>query len=146
MSQRVLPTKINLITLKRQLRLVQQVKRLLESKREVLLIYLRSYIAEYEAKYNEVSRVLREVYSHYLDGIASQGINSVEMLAEASPKGLSVTSQIRNIFGVKVTVLKVDKSTVNEPYYGSAEVSPLIYMAHKEMAEALDKISPCTLR
>ncbi len=140
MSQRVLPTKINLITLRRQLRLVQQVKRLLESKREVLLIYLRSYITEYEAKYNEVSKVLKQVYSHYLEGIASQGINSVELLAEASPKGLSVASQVRNVFGVKVTVLKVEKNTVNEPYYGSAEVSPLIYMSHKEMAEVLDKI------
>mgnify|MGYP001770637493 FL=1 len=140
MSQRVLPTKINLITLRRQLRLVQQVKRLLESKREVLLLYLRSYIAEYEAKYNEVSKVLKEVYSHYLEGITYQGIHSVELLAEASPKNLSVTSQTRNLFGVKITVLRVDKSTVNKPYYGSAEVSPLIYMAHEEMAEAFDKI------
>jgi V/A-type H+-transporting ATPase subunit D len=140
MSQRVLPTKINLIMLRRQLRLVQQVKRLLESKREVLLIYLRTYIAEYERTYNEVSKVLKEVYSHYLMGVTAQGINSVELLASSAPSNLTVQPQTRNLFGVKITVLKLDKNTVNKPFYGSAEVSPLLYSAHQEMAEVLDKI------
>ncbi|MCQ4449734.1 MAG: V-type ATP synthase subunit D [Sulfolobales archaeon] len=140
MSQRVLPTKINLISLRRQLRLVQQVKRLLESKREVLLIYLRTYIAEYERTYYEVSSLLKEIYSHFLMGATSQGIHSVELLAAAAPSNLTVIPQTRNLFGVKVTVLKLDKQTVNKPFYGSAEVSPLLYSAHLEMAEALDKV------
>ncbi len=48
MSQKVLPTKINLIQFRRQLRLITVIKRLLENKREVLLLYLRTYASEYE--------------------------------------------------------------------------------------------------
>ncbi len=47
-SRRVLPTKINLISMRNQLKLIRVIKRLLENKREVLLIYLRTYINEYE--------------------------------------------------------------------------------------------------
>jgi len=61
-SRRVLPTKLNLITLRRQLRLIKTIRRILENKREVLLLYLRSYASEYESVYGEVSNALKTSY------------------------------------------------------------------------------------
>ena len=58
-SNKVLPTKLNLIRFKNELKLVSTIKRLLESKREVLIIYLRTYAAENEKLYNEDNEALK---------------------------------------------------------------------------------------
>lgn len=84
-SRKVLPTKINLINLRRQIRLIRTIKRLLENKREVLLLYLRQYADEYEKVYNEVSKVLSDVYSTYLQGVASEGLSTIQTYADSIP-------------------------------------------------------------
>ncbi|TRM82674.1 V-type ATP synthase subunit D, partial [Sulfolobus sp. F3] len=71
MSQKVLPTKINLIQFRRQLSLIKVIKRLLENKREVLLLYLRTYASQYEKIYNEVNQVMAEVYDSYLRAVTA---------------------------------------------------------------------------
>ncbi|NON61866.1 V-type ATP synthase subunit D, partial [Acidianus sp. RZ1] len=80
-SNKVLPTKLNLINFKSQLKLIRNIKRLLENKREVLLIYLRSYILEYEKLYNEVNKSLKRAYSSFLQGVVDEGINNTRNIA-----------------------------------------------------------------
>ncbi|MEM4884445.1 MAG: V-type ATP synthase subunit D, partial [Saccharolobus sp.] len=112
MSQRILPTKINLIQLRRQLRNIVSIKRLLENKREVLLLYLRTYTADYERMYNEVNEVMKQVYNSYLQAVAAEGITNIEGIAYSQKPSLDVSTSMRVIFGVRVPVLRINQSSM----------------------------------
>lgn len=140
MSQKVLPTKINLIQFRRQLRLITVIKRLLENKREVLLLYLRTYASEYEKIYNEVNEEMKKVYESYLQAVASEGISNIEEIALSQKPSLEVSSSIKVIFGVKVPTIKLDKSTIPPKPFSDVETSPYLSESYEEMTEALNKI------
>jgi V/A-type H+-transporting ATPase subunit D len=139
-SQKVLPTKINLIQLRNQLKLVRVIKRLLESKREVLLIYLRSYSTEYEKLYEEVNSTLKEVYGSFLQAIVDEGVTHVQDIANSQSEKLSVKSSTKVIFGVKIPVTELDKSTIPEKPFNEIEVSPYLSKSYDEMRDALIKV------
>ena len=139
-SRKILPTKINLINLRRQIRLTRTIKRLLENKREVLLIYLREYAAEYERLYGEVSKVLKDVYSTYLLGVSEEGISTIERYADSIPASLQVKSDIKVLFGVKIPIVKLDESSIQPQPFGDIEISPYIIKSREEMAEVFKKI------
>ncbi|PVU78260.1 V-type ATP synthase subunit D [Sulfolobus islandicus] len=140
MSQKVLPTKINLIQFRRQLRLITVIKRLLENKREVLLLYLRTYASEYEKIYNEVNEEMKKVYESYLQAVASEGISNIEEIALSQKPSLEVSSSIKVIFGVKVPTIKLDKSTIPPKPFSDVETSPYLSESYEEMTEAFNKI------
>ncbi|ACP48363.1 V-type ATPase, D subunit [Sulfolobus islandicus Y.N.15.51] len=140
MSQKVLPTKINLIQFRRQLRLITVIKRLLENKREVLLLYLRTYASEYEKIYNEVNEEMKKVYESYLQAVASEGISNIEEIALSQKPSLEVSSSIKVIFGVKVPTIKLDKSTIPSKPFSDVETSPYLSESYEEMTEAFNKI------
>jgi len=125
MSQKVLPTKINLIQFRRQLRLITVIKRLLENKREVLLLYLRTYASEYEKIYNEVNEEMKKVYESYLQAVASEGISNIEEIALSQKPSLEVSSSIKVIFGVKVPTIKLDKSTIPSKPFSDLKHHPI---------------------
>ncbi|AAY80863.1 V-type ATP synthase subunit D [Sulfolobus acidocaldarius] len=139
-SRKVLPTKINLINLRRQIRLIRTIKRLLENKREVLLLYLRQYADEYEKVYNEVSKVLSDVYSTYLQGVASEGLSTIQTYADSIPSSLNVNTSIKVLFGVKIPVVDLDESTIQQQPFGNLEISPYILKSREQMSYAFKKI------
>ncbi|QPG50851.1 V-type ATP synthase subunit D [Saccharolobus solfataricus] len=140
MSQKVLPTKINLIQFRRQLRLITVIKRLLENKREVLLLYLRTYASQYEKIYNEVNEEMKKVYESYLQAVVSEGISNIEEMALSQKPSLEVNSAIKVIFGVKVPTIRLDKSTIPAKPFSDVETSPYLSESYEEMTEALNKI------
>ena len=139
-SRKILPTKINLINLRKQIRLTRTIKRLLENKREVLLLYLREYAAEYEKLYEEVSKVLKDVYSTYLLGVSEEGISTIERYANSIPANLQVKSDIKILFGVKIPIVKLDENSIQPQPFGNIEISPYITKAREEIAEVFKKI------
>ncbi len=115
-SRKILPTKINLINLRRQIRLTRTIKRLLENKREVLLLYLRQYADEYEKTYGEVSKVLSDVYSTYLKGVSAEGIATIEQFASSVPPSLEVKSNTKLLFGVRIPIVELNEESIqNSP-------------------------------
>ena len=139
-SRKILPTKLNLINLRKQIRLTRNIKRLLENKREVLLIYLREYAAEYERLYGEVSKILKDVYSTYLMGVSEEGITTIESYANSIPASLQVKSDLKVLFGVKIPIVKLDEKSIQPQPFGDLEVSPYIIKSREEIAEAFKKI------
>lgn len=139
-SRKILPTKLNLINLRKQIRLTRNIKRLLENKREVLLIYLREYAAEYERLYGEVSKILKDVYSMYLMGVSEEGITSIERYANSIPASLQVKSDLKVLFGVKIPIVKLDEKSIQPQPFGDLEISPYIIKSREEVAEAFKKV------
>ncbi|BCU71334.1 V-type ATP synthase subunit D [Stygiolobus caldivivus] len=139
-SRKILPTKINLINLKRQIKLTRTIKRLLENKREVLLLYLRQYADEYEKTYGEVNKVLSDVYSTYLKGVSAEGIGTVEQFANSIPPNLEVKSSTKLLFGVRIPIVELNDESIQKQPFGNIEISPLITKSREEIAEAFKKI------
>ncbi|MEM3268899.1 MAG: V-type ATP synthase subunit D [Saccharolobus sp.] len=140
MSQRILPTKINLIQLRRQLRNIVSIKRLLENKREVLLLYLRTYTADYERIYNEVNEVMKQVYNSYLQAVAAEGISNIEGIAYSQKPSLDVSTSMRVIFGVRVPILRIDQSSIPPKPFSDIETSPYLSESYEKMSDALNKV------
>lgn len=139
-SRKILPTKINLINLRRQIRLTRTIKRLLENKREVLLLYLRQYADEYEKTYGEVSKVLSNVYSTYLKGVSAEGIATIEQFASSVPSSLEVKSNTKLLFGVRIPIVELNEESIQKQPFGDVEISPYILKSREEIAEAFKKI------
>ncbi|MUM64106.1 V-type ATP synthase subunit D [Acidianus infernus] len=139
-SNKVLPTKLNLIRFKNELKLVSTIKRLLESKREVLLIYLRTYAAEYEKLYSEVNEALKKTYNSYMQAVVDEGITTIEKIADSQSHSLSVSSSLKVIFGVKIPVIQLNESSIPEKPFSEIETSPYLSEAYDEMREALVKV------
>ncbi|BBG23988.1 V-type ATP synthase subunit D [Sulfuracidifex tepidarius] len=140
MSQRVLPTKINLVQLKNQVKVVRNIKRLLENKREVLLLYLRNYAAEYEKLYNEVNETLSVVYTSYLKAVSAEGLGNIETIAESQSQSLSVSSSTKVIFGVKIPIIQLNSDTIPPKPFSEVETSPYLSESYDRMKDALVKV------
>jgi V/A-type H+-transporting ATPase subunit D len=75
-ARKVLPTKINLIRLRREERMMRRIRNVLDEKREVLLHYIRSYADEYNRYQKEVFSKINEVFSEYYVGLSGEGLES----------------------------------------------------------------------
>jgi V/A-type H+-transporting ATPase subunit D len=75
-ARKVLPTKINLIRLRREERMLKRIRNVLDEKREVLLHYIRSYAEEYKRYQKEVFSRINEVFNDYYVGLSGEGFET----------------------------------------------------------------------
>ncbi|BCU67417.1 V-type ATP synthase subunit D [Sulfolobales archaeon HS-7] len=141
-SRRILPTKINLINLRRNIKLVTATKRLLENKREVLLLYLRNFALEYERYFNELNVKMKEIYGNYLDAVVDEGSSNIDMISNSVPHSLEINTSTRIIFGVKITSMNPVSGSIPQRYFGGIETSPKL----SESCERLGEILPNLIR
>lgn len=139
-SRKILPTKINLIMLKRQYRFARSLKRLLENKREVLLLYLRTYSDEYEKVFNEVSKWLKDVYTNYLNAVTVDGFETIKSIADSQKSILQVRSELKYVFGVKIPVVKLDEKSIPEKPISELELSPYLSKSYDELQVTLKQL------
>lgn len=111
-ARKVLPTKINLIRLRREERMMRRIRNVLDEKREVLLHYIRSYADEYNRYQKEVFSKINEVFSEYYVGLSGEGLERVEGYTGGTSDTLEVEVSSRVLFAVKVPVFKLDKSSI----------------------------------
>jgi V/A-type H+-transporting ATPase subunit D len=139
-SRKVLPTKINLISFRNQLKLIRVIKRLLENKREVLLIYLRTYVNEYEKIYNEVNKELSVVYESFMKAVVDEGISSIEMIANSQSSSMELKSFTKVIFGVKIPITEISEDAIPVKPFSEVETSPHLSEAYEEMRKTMVKV------
>jgi len=139
-SRKVLPTKINLIRLRRELKSMKRIRRVLEEKRDVLLLYIRQLIDEYEETYKKVAEYLMSAYQSYLNAVAESGYEAVRAAADSIPPTLTVNIETKILFAVKAPSLSVDESTVPPLAYSLTHVSPRIVPARNHMVEGLKNL------
>lgn len=106
-----LPTKINLIKLKRDVSVIRKIRRVLDEKRSALLLYLRAMIDEYEKLYAETAEELKRAYSQYQTAILAVGYKKAKEVAEATPESLAVDVKTKITFAVKTPHLSIIESS-----------------------------------
>lgn len=141
MSQReLLPTKINLIRLKRARKSIDKIKRILNEKRDIILLYLRQAAQDYEAQRRRAEKYLEGAYGKILDAMVRMGLKEVEKIAELTPKTTLIEFGKQNVFGVIVPQITLIEDSVPTASYGFVTSSSALDEAVDKMKTALNEV------
>jgi V/A-type H+-transporting ATPase subunit D len=136
----ILPTKINLINLRRSYGTIRRIRRVLEDKREVLLLNIRLAIDEFTRLQSSVREKLKKAYDAYFLAVAQIGYMGVRSIELPIPKTVSLHVGERAAFGIKIPVLTLDRSTLQEPEYPPGTTPYSLGLAVSLLKEALEEI------
>lgn len=132
----VLPTKIELIRVRKSLATARRVYQVLDDKRAVLLKLLEDMIKKAEAAREEIKNPLAESYSALLDAYLKVGPLRLEGTASNTPTIVEVDINLKRIVDVDVPNLTLtEKSTAMT--YGFADSSVSMDKASRLMRKAL---------
>jgi V/A-type H+-transporting ATPase subunit D len=139
-AKRVLPTKINLIRLKQRQKVVKKIQKLLEDKRDILLIYLRKAIADYQKYYDEYAEHLERAHKYLALATVQAGALETKQEVVYVPETLRVKIAMRSAFGVKIPVVNFEIGDVKTSI-SLANSSPYLDAAAEEMRLALQALT-----
>ncbi|HPC35061.1 MAG TPA: V-type ATP synthase subunit D [Candidatus Marinimicrobia bacterium] len=140
---KLVPTKSNLLKLKRDLSFAQEGYELLEQKRQVLVSQLMPMVNEAIAAHEKMDTALREAYSALQNAIISNGKSTVKSMARAVQ--IKSDIQIYNLRVMGVTVPKVEVEIQDDaPYYSAGNSSFWIdesIFRFKQILEAMGRFA-----
>jgi len=119
---KVVPTKTNLMRLKRELSFAQEGYELLEQKRQILVVELMGLIDKTADAQETVEKALAEAYEALQKSILAMGRQRVVQVAPAVNIDTDLTLSMRRIMGVNIP--KVDVEVKDKaPYYSLGDTS-----------------------
>lgn len=140
---KLVPTKSNLLKLKRDLSFAQEGYELLEQKRQVLVSQLMPMVNDAIAAHEKMDTALREAYSALQNAIISNGKSTVKSMARAVR--IESDIQIYNLRVMGVTVPKVEVEIQDDaPYYSAGNSSFWIdesIFRFKQILEAMGRFA-----
>jgi V/A-type H+-transporting ATPase subunit D len=136
----VLPTKINLINLRRSYATIRRIRRVLEDKREVLLLNIRIAIEEFTRLQNSVREKLRKAYEKYSIAVSQAGLIGLRSIESSIRKTASVIVGERAAFGIKIPVLSIDRESMQKPEYPPGTTPYSLDVSIELLREALEEI------
>jgi len=141
MSQReILPTKINLIRLRRAKKSIERIRNILDEKREVLLLYLRQVASEYDSERRKVESKLTSAYRKIVEAMMRMGVENLERIAMLTPESTTVAITGKNVFSVIVPSISLVENTVPRPLYSFSDTSPILDVVMKEMIDVMKDV------
>lgn len=138
-GRRVLPTKIELIRIKRSLAVSRRVYKILEDKREVLLKRLDEMIEEASKARADVWKPLSDAYRALFDAYLRMGPKALEAVASTTPSRIDVTVNMKTIVDVKVPLLAIAEKKAGLTY-GFADTSATLDEAARLLRDILPAI------
>ncbi len=136
-GSQVLPTKINLIKLRRELKNLQRIRKVIEEKRDVLILYIRQMGREYEEAYRKAAAALAAAYQQYfLALMASGGLEQAKPVLETIPESLEVDVGTRVLFAVKTPSLRLVEESLPDLPVAAARMTPELVEARRNLVEA----------
>lgn len=115
-DKRPLPTKIELIRIKRSLQVAVMVHKILEDKRDVLLKRLEELIQEASESRDAMWEPLSDAYRALLDSYLTLGPIALESVAFTTPSRVDVAVDVKSIIDVKVPTLSVKTKEMGLTY------------------------------
>ncbi|MEL9929643.1 MAG: V-type ATP synthase subunit D [Sulfolobales archaeon] len=131
--RQTLPTKINLITLRRSLSIINRVRKILEDKREVLLLNIRVSIERYTELRKKVFDELSLLYEQYFLTMAETGFMTLNSIGESTPKSFSLVVGERVAFGIRLPIIEVEEKSIPETYPSFLFATPNIDLLSKKL-------------
>lgn len=138
---KIAATRSNLITVKQQLTLAQDGHRLLDRKREVLILEILRIINQAEDIQRQVEDQFQQSYAVLQEARAAMGTERVMRFALSRTSDIDVHITPRSIMGVVVPDVQVKTPETQLPY-GFGDTSVLLDRAQREWASVLGLMGP----
>ncbi len=117
-----LPTKLELIRIRRSLQVAQNVYRILEDKRDILVRRLNELIEEAEGARRKLIEPLMKAYDALHESLLSMGPLRLQSIVANIPETVSVRAKSRTIIGINIPIVESDGGKI-ELTYGFADTS-----------------------
>ncbi len=138
-----LPTKINLIRLRREYATVRRIRRVMEEKREVLLHFIRSVAEDYNRYQKEVFAALEPIYTSFYRGEAAEGPERTWAYSQSVKEGLRVRVGTSVMFSVRTPTFTLVADSIPSPPLppGTSPDLVLAYLMLREQLPAILKLA-----
>jgi|TARA_B100001750_G_C15510796_1_gene603502 V/A-type H+-transporting ATPase subunit D len=136
---KALPTKIELIRIRKSLQTSKTVHKILEDKRDVLLKRLDEMINAATSERDNLSDPLSEAYNSLYDAYIKMGSVNMNTIALTSPSTINVDVDVSRMVDVDIPKLKISSEDVGLSY-GFADTSIYLDNATKVLREVLPQI------
>jgi V/A-type H+/Na+-transporting ATPase subunit D len=114
---KVLPTKTNLIRLRRDVGFAQEGYNLLEQKRQILVVELMGLMDKTAEAQEKAEAVLSEAYMAYRNAVLAMGRKPIQELAPAVHIETNIAIKARRVMGVSIP--NVEVTILDQPPYFS---------------------------
>jgi V/A-type H+/Na+-transporting ATPase subunit D len=138
-QMKVVPTKSNLLRLKRDLLFAEEGYSLLDQKRQMLVLELMALMGKTEAAQNAMEKSIAEAFDALRKAMLSGGRASVERVAPAVNYRSDVSIHFRRVMGVHLPMVAVESRDA-APYFSPGETSIWTEEAIVRFKEALAEI------
>jgi len=118
--QNVKPTRMELLKLRKRVKLADKGHRLLKEKRDALISEFMVVIREYKEARKKVEEVLKVAFYNLLMAQVLLGSRDIEQISAITLRDIGLDFTTKNIMGVSVPILKIDNLVrrINERGYG----------------------------
>jgi len=140
--QNVKPTRMELLKLRKRIKLADKGHRLLKEKRDALISEFMVVIKEYREARKNVEENLKIAFYNLLMAEVLLGSRDIEQIAGITLRDIDLDFTIKNIMGVSVPIMKIDNLVrrINERGYGFLSTNAKLDDAAKNFEESLSVI------
>jgi len=140
--QNVKPTRMELLKLRKRIKLADKGHRLLKEKRDALISEFMVVIKEYREARKNVEENLKIAFYDLLLAEVLLGSRDIEQIAGITLRDIDLDFTIKNIMGVSVPIMKIDNLVrrINERGYGFLSTNAKLDDAAKNFEESLSVI------
>ncbi|UCE33244.1 MAG: V-type ATP synthase subunit D [Deltaproteobacteria bacterium] len=135
----VKPTRMELLKLRRRVKLADRGHKLLKEKRDALVSEFMTIIRQYREARNFAEESLRTAFQNLLMAEVLLGFRDIEQISDITLRDIDIDLSIKNIMGVSIPVLKAYDLVrkVNERGYGFLSTTAKLDDAAKSFEESL---------
>jgi V/A-type H+-transporting ATPase subunit D len=140
--QNVKPTRMELLKLRKRIKLADKGHRLLKEKRDALISEFMVVIKEYREARKNVEENLKIAFYNLLMAEVLLGSRDIEQIAGITLRDIDLDFTTKNIMGVPVPIMKIDNLVrrINERGYGFLSTNAKLDDAAKNFEESLSVI------
>jgi len=138
-SQKVQPTKLELIRLRRSLVVARKIHKILDDKREVLIKKLSEYMEQASEEKRSLNMAVSKGYGFLYDAYMEMGAMKLEATARDTPVTAEVSVTVKRIVDVDVPSLRLDFREVPRPY-GFGDTTYSLDRAYAHISSLLPEI------
>jgi V/A-type H+-transporting ATPase subunit D len=137
--QNVKPTRMELLKLRKRVKLADKGHRLLKEKRDALISEFMVVIKEYKDARKKVEENLKGAYYNLLMAEVLLGSRDLEQISGITLRDINLDFMTKNIMGVSVPIMKIDNliRRVHERGYGFLSTNAKLDDAAKNFEESI---------
>lgn len=110
-TRKLLPTKINLIRLRKERSSLRKIRNILLEKRNALLLFIRAYLEEYEKVSQQTYNKIKEAEKLFSRAAIEMGHDSYREFTSSFHPSVKIRVKSNIVFTIKTPIFIVDEST-----------------------------------